>query len=102
MWTKPPAVDIDAWEKLGNPGWNAARYFEYSRKVETFHPPPDESVSKANYQIFKPDAHGYDGPLDISFPTASATEVPFQKVSNSVVEVEETNDCNNLLCSGFS
>lgn len=35
-WVKPPAEDIDAFEKLGNPGWNWADYAEYSRKVETY------------------------------------------------------------------
>ncbi|KLO04946.1 GMC oxidoreductase [Schizopora paradoxa] len=88
MWTKPPTVDIDAWEKLGNSGWSAARFFEYSRKVEKFHPPTDEAVAKANLQVFRPEAHGYDGPLDISFPAASAMEIPFQKaLANAGVKV---------------
>ena len=35
-WVKPPAQDIDAFEKLGNPGWNWEDYDEYSRKIETY------------------------------------------------------------------
>jgi hypothetical protein len=31
VWCKPPAADIDAIEKLGNPGWN----FKYSLMTET-------------------------------------------------------------------
>jgi choline dehydrogenase-like flavoprotein len=34
-WIKPPAQDIDAFEKLGNPGWNWADFNEYSLKTET-------------------------------------------------------------------
>lgn len=35
-WIKPPAGDIDAFEKLGNPGWNWAEYEKYSKKSETY------------------------------------------------------------------
>lgn len=34
-WIKPPAEDIDAFEKLGNPGWNWKDYEKYSHKSET-------------------------------------------------------------------
>lgn len=35
VWGRPPAEDIDAWERLGNPGWNWKRFLEYSKKSET-------------------------------------------------------------------
>ena len=35
VWSKPPAEDIDNFEKLGNPGWNWADYKKYSNKSET-------------------------------------------------------------------
>jgi choline dehydrogenase-like flavoprotein len=35
-WIKPPAGDIDALERLGNPGWNWAEYEKYSKKSETY------------------------------------------------------------------
>jgi hypothetical protein len=35
IWCKPPATDIDAIEKLGNPGWNFKDYFKYSQMTET-------------------------------------------------------------------
>ncbi|KLO04945.1 GMC oxidoreductase [Schizopora paradoxa] len=90
-WSKPPAADIDAWEQLGNPGWNAARYFEYSRKVETFHPPRDETVAEKFKQIVKPGAHGHDGPLETSFPLVTGLELPFQKALSNV-GIEESKD----------
>ena len=30
----PPAADVDAFEALGNPGWNWAGFEKYSKKVE--------------------------------------------------------------------
>ncbi|KAG6839725.1 hypothetical protein C0991_012260, partial [Blastosporella zonata] len=42
MWGLPPAIDIDAFEKLGNPGWNWNEFYRYSRKIEKFHPPTKE------------------------------------------------------------
>ncbi|KAG6909079.1 hypothetical protein DXG01_002060 [Tephrocybe rancida] len=42
MWSLPPAVDVDAFEKLGNPGWNWDEFHRYSRKIEKFHPPTKE------------------------------------------------------------
>ncbi|KAF8905300.1 alcohol oxidase [Mucidula mucida] len=35
-WTKPPASDIDDWERLGNPGWNWKNYEKYIAKSEGF------------------------------------------------------------------
>ena len=36
--SKPPAADIDAIEKLGNPGWNFKEYLKYSLMSETYVP----------------------------------------------------------------
>ena len=33
-WTKPHAKDVDAWEKLGNSGWNWEMYHKYSQHSE--------------------------------------------------------------------
>ncbi|KII91114.1 hypothetical protein PLICRDRAFT_173018 [Plicaturopsis crispa FD-325 SS-3] len=51
-WTKPPAEDIDDWEKLGNPGWNWANYLKYSQKTEKFVQPSKEFQAK--------NGHNYD------------------------------------------
>jgi hypothetical protein len=32
----PPAEDIDALEKLGNPGWNWSEYSKYFKRCETW------------------------------------------------------------------
>ena len=35
-WVKPPATDIDIFERLGNPGWNWADYQKYMQRVERY------------------------------------------------------------------
>ncbi|OCH90043.1 GMC oxidoreductase [Obba rivulosa] len=37
-WCKPPAQDVDAWETLGNPGWNWESYQKYVLRAEQFTP----------------------------------------------------------------
>lgn len=34
VWQEPPAVDIDAWERLGANGWNWDRYHAAVKKAE--------------------------------------------------------------------
>ncbi|KAG6873259.1 hypothetical protein C0995_001033 [Termitomyces sp. Mi166 len=41
-WSLPPAIDVDAFERLGNHGWNWNEFYHYSRKIERFHPPTKE------------------------------------------------------------
>jgi hypothetical protein len=35
VWCKPPAADIDVFEKLGNKNWNWPNYQRYSKLTET-------------------------------------------------------------------
>jgi hypothetical protein len=49
-WSKPPAADIDAIEKLGNPGWNFKEYSKYSLMSETYvHGPATFIKGKKHY-----------------------------------------------------
>jgi hypothetical protein len=34
-WIKPPSQDVDAIERLGNPGWNWDDFQKYSVRAET-------------------------------------------------------------------
>lgn len=34
-WIKPPAENINDFEKLGNPGWNWNDFMEHSKRTET-------------------------------------------------------------------
>ncbi|KAH9033854.1 GMC oxidoreductase [Lactarius hengduanensis] len=56
----PGSSDIDAIEKLGNPGWNWENYLRYSRKSERF-TPPDAKEAEAERLHYDPAHHGTDG-----------------------------------------
>ena len=36
VWIKPPIFNVDAFERLGNPGWNWEEYQKYTLKVEQY------------------------------------------------------------------
>ncbi|KAI1787199.1 GMC oxidoreductase [Ganoderma leucocontextum] len=79
MWTRPQREEIDAIEALGNEGWNWARYFEASKKSESFHPTVRTNDSEYADK-YKEESVGSNGPLPISFTrTVSGAESRFQK-----------------------
>lgn len=60
------AADYDAWEELGNAGWNWKSLLPYFKRSETF-TPADGSYSK--YDISWSNAvHGFSGPVRASYP----------------------------------
>lgn len=87
-WIKPPTEDVDAFEKLGNPGWNWAEYEKYSKQSETyvirkpasylylapayiaalrFHPPAKEQTDLFPH-TFDPNFRGTSGPVQVTIP----------------------------------
>ncbi|KAK1491838.1 GMC oxidoreductase [Colletotrichum tamarilloi] len=61
-YTRAEASQIDAWEQLGNEGWNWDSLFPYYLKSEHFQTPePARQVAgRLEYEV---DVHGEDGPL---------------------------------------
>lgn len=61
------AADYDAWEQLGNTGWNFNSLLSYFKKSTTFTPP---SASQAqNFGItYDASYYGNNGPIQASFP----------------------------------
>ena len=58
-------AQIDAWETMGNEGWNWDTLFPYYLKSENFDPPTAELRAKgANYD---PASHGYDGHVGVGW-----------------------------------
>ncbi|KAF8872799.1 GMC oxidoreductase [Gymnopilus junonius] len=66
-WSKPPAADIDSFEKLGNPGWNWAEYKKYSNKSESVHLPAKEQTDLYPH-IFTDESCGKSGPIQVVIP----------------------------------
>jgi choline dehydrogenase-like flavoprotein len=60
--------DYDAWETLGNPGWNFASLLPYFKKSVTFTPPTAEVKEKYNYTYDIDAAYGGRGEVQVSFP----------------------------------
>lgn len=56
---------IDAWEDLGNEGWNWESLKEYYVQQESFLRPSEEQA--ANGATYEESAHGYEGELDVAF-----------------------------------
>ncbi|KAJ7024174.1 GMC oxidoreductase [Mycena alexandri] len=67
VWIKPPAADIDAIEKLGNPGWNWQEYMKYSQRSETFHPPAQEQMDVYPH-TYEAKFRGTSGPIHTTIP----------------------------------
>ncbi|KAI6517476.1 hypothetical protein MCOR06_006193 [Pyricularia oryzae] len=66
-------AEIDALEKLGNPGWNWNTLFPYYKRNERF-TVPSEAQTKAGIK-YKAENRGGDGPVRTGFPfdTANST-----------------------------
>ncbi|EKM52445.1 uncharacterized protein PHACADRAFT_211701 [Phanerochaete carnosa HHB-10118-sp] len=67
VWTKPPAEEIDDWERLGNPGWNWKNFQKYIHRAERFVEPAAELREKFKIPLHEGDL-GTKGALAISFP----------------------------------
>ncbi|KAI1107184.1 putative GMC oxidoreductase [Jackrogersella minutella] len=57
---------FDAWESLGNDGWNWDTLYPYFKQVERFSPPT--AAQKTAGASFDPEYHGEDGLLTTGYP----------------------------------
>ncbi|KAH8983419.1 alcohol oxidase [Lactarius hatsudake] len=78
----PSQADIDAFEKLGNKGWNWETLRPYFKKAERFLPP---DVVKDDVTSFDAQEHGLEGPLEVSYPVLpSGLEKPFVEAAKAL------------------
>jgi choline dehydrogenase-like flavoprotein len=64
-YTRGSAEDYNAWEALGNKGWNWESLFPYFRKSTTFTPPQDKYVEEYGFD-WNPEVYDH-GPLQVGF-----------------------------------
>ncbi|KZT63567.1 GMC oxidoreductase [Daedalea quercina L-15889] len=64
LYNKPAREYLDAFEQLGNEGWNWESFDKYSKRAERF-TAPDHDLDVLTYDL---KCHGTSGPLQISFP----------------------------------
>ncbi|KAH9053670.1 alcohol oxidase [Lactarius vividus] len=78
----PSRADIDAFEKLGNKGWNWETLKPYFKKAERFLPP---DVVKDGVTRFDVQEHGLEGPLEVAYPLLpSGLEKPFVEAAKAL------------------
>ncbi|KAI0066612.1 alcohol oxidase [Artomyces pyxidatus] len=78
---RPAKSDIDAFEELGNPGWNWDLLKKYYMKVETFVPPSN----KTEVMSYDLKDRGSNGPLRVAYPsTLSGFEQPYHEALASM------------------
>ncbi|EJT96829.1 alcohol oxidase, partial [Dacryopinax primogenitus] len=111
---RPSVGDVDAWEELGNPGWNWNHYLKYSKRSEKWvcvkkigchflthvrftDPSPEQTIKYR--QTSEERFHGRNGELEVCFPPLIMDgEAPYQMVLHSSVAFLEPNLVrNNLL-----
>lgn len=61
------AADYDAWEQLGNSGWNWNSLLYYFKKSTTFTPPPASNCQDFG-TTYDASYYGSNGPVQASFP----------------------------------
>lgn len=61
------AEDYDAWEQLGNPGWNWNSLLGYFKKSTTFTPPSAANIKEFGI-TYDASYYGTSGPVQASFP----------------------------------
>lgn len=65
----PAQAEIDAWAKLGNPGWDWAGLVPSYKKSYTLIPPPDQAtLDHLGIDWINEEYRGTSGPIKVSFP----------------------------------
>ncbi|KIJ30962.1 GMC oxidoreductase [Sphaerobolus stellatus SS14] len=76
MWNRRGKDEIDAWEKLGNKGWNHENFIPYIHKAVNFHTPPEGIIKRDKLQV-DPSWYGKAvGPIDVSYSESSSNAEP--------------------------
>lgn len=95
-------AQFDAWEDLGNPGWNWDAMFAYYKQLESFvEPTPEQAKVGAS---FEPDVHGHDGDVTVGFIPILQTGPLYPTAEKTWGELDQkvNDDVNGGSTDGFS
>ncbi|KAI0695502.1 GMC oxidoreductase [Cerioporus squamosus] len=97
FWIKPQREEVEAIEKLGNPGWNWVRFFEASKRSEIFTRTAGNNFPQY-LELYKDTSIGTSGPIPVSFArTVSGIEPVFQEALEALgVPLNEDGTGGNL------
>ncbi|KAF8621489.1 hypothetical protein AX15_007776 [Amanita polypyramis BW_CC] len=87
VWVRPPKAEYDAFEELGNSGWNWDNMYAAMKKSERLNEPTTAREAEYGYYAV-PSSHGTDGPINVSFPPF--IPIQHQKFINASVELGHT------------
>ncbi|KAJ5998620.1 hypothetical protein N7451_006430 [Penicillium sp. IBT 35674x] len=93
-YTRAQNAQIDAWESVGNKGWNWKSLLPYYKKSEGFQvPTPDQVANGADYYITY---HGQNGPVKTGWPygMANSSVLPVLDETLSQIRVSYNRDVN--------
>jgi choline dehydrogenase-like flavoprotein len=74
VWDRSSRYEIDAWEQLGNPGWNWNNLYKAMKKSERFHAPSQENADLLGVKPVASD-YGSSGPIQVAFPNYISQQV---------------------------
>jgi len=95
-------AQYDAWEKLGNHGWNWDSVFSAYKRGEDFTIPT--SAQLASGALYEERAHGFKGPLTVGFPFVLSNSTYFNTARETwkSLGLDVTKDINGGTPHGFS
>ncbi|KAJ5894668.1 hypothetical protein N7495_006359 [Penicillium taxi] len=100
------AAQIDAWETIGNEGWNWNNLFPYYRKGEDLQSPYNYTWSKGTGIAFDPADHGFSGPLKVGWTKDQLNDGLAQRLNTTYKTmsppIEFNEDPNGGQMVGFS
>lgn len=95
-------AQFDAWEDLGNEGWNWDSVFAYAKQGEKFAvPTASQTVAGAGYEA---GAHGESGPLAVGYPFDLSNSSFYEKASQTweALGFEKNTDLNGGSIHGYN
>ena len=94
-------AQFDAWEELGNPGWNWKELLRYYKKLEKMFAPDPWQVELG--ASIKPENHGFDGELHVGFAITRQNSSFYQGVQQSWAKLGQAvnDDVNSGTTRGF-
>lgn len=104
VYTRAQDAQIDAWEAIGNEGWNWENLFPYYKKGEGFQIPSDYPFLQGSGVTYNSSSHGYEGPLKVGWPPAQENDGLAQTLNQTYqsFDVPYNEDLNGGNMVGFS
>jgi choline dehydrogenase-like flavoprotein len=101
-YARPEDVQVDLWEKVGNPGLNWNSLLPYFKKSEMFQVP--NADQRAAGAIYDADAHGLNGPLNVGWQIEATGNASFIMLNEtwSKIGVPFNHDINSGKARGFA